>query len=344
LFPTDLGMVVTDFLKQHFKSVMDYGFTARIEQEFDEIAGGKMKWSSMIDGFYKPFHSNIEITLETAERAKGERVLGAEPETGKKVIARMGRFGPMVQIGESNIEDDKPRFAKLKADQSIETITMNEAMELFKLPLILGEHEGKEVAVNVGRFGPYVRWGEEFISLPRGEDPLTVDMERAIEVIGGKQVADAPIAMYEDKPVTKGKGRFGPFIKWQDLFINIPKGYNFDELTQKNCEELIEKKLEKEANRYIQQWSSEKISIENGRWGPFIKFGKKMLKVIGKGEKGKYTAEELSTIPLEEVKKMIEAQVPGAFAKKTASKKTAAKKAVAKKTTAKKAASKKPIS
>lgn len=339
LFPTDLGMVVTDFLKQHFKSVMDYGFTAQIEEEFDEIAEGKMKWSNMIDGFYKPFHNNIEITLETAERAKGERVLGVEPETGKKVIARMGRFGPMVQIGDSNNEEEKPRFAKLKADQSIETITMDEAMELFRLPLVLGEYEGKEVAVNVGRFGPYVRWGEEFISLPRGEDPLTVDMDRAIEVIGGKQAADAPIAMYQDMPVTKGKGRFGPFIKWQDLFINIPKGYNFDNLTQKDCEELIEKKLEKEANRYIQQWPAEKISIENGRWGPFIRFGKKMLKVIGKGEKGKYTAEELSTISLEEVKKMIETQVPGAFAKKSAAKKTAAKKTVGKKTVSKKAIS-----
>jgi DNA topoisomerase-1 len=336
LFPTDLGMVVTDFLKLHFKSVMDYGFTAQIEEEFDEIADGKMKWSNMIDGFYKPFHNNIEVTLETAERAKGERVLGAEPETGKKVIARMGRFGPMVQIGESNIEEEKPRFAKLKADQSIETITIDEAMELFKLPLVLGEFEGKEVAVNVGRFGPYVRWGEEFISLPRGEDPLTVDMDRALEVISGKQVADAPIAIYEDKPVTKGKGRFGPFIKWQDLFINIPKGYNFDHLTQKDCEELIEKKLEKEANRYIQQWPAEKISIENGRWGPFIRFGKKMLKIIGKGEKGKYTADELATISLEEVKKMIETQVPDAFAKKTAAKKTAAKKTAAKKTAAKK--------
>ena len=325
LFPTDLGMVVTDFLKQHFKKVMDYDFTAQIEEEFDDIAEGKTKWSSMIDNFYKPFHKTIEVTLETAERAKGERELGTDAETGKKVIARMGRFGPMVQIGETNNEEEKARFAKLKADQSIETITIDEAMELFKLPLTLGEHEGKEVAVNVGRFGPYVRWGEDFISLPRGEDPLTVDMERAIEVIEGKNAAEAPIAVYEDKPVTKGKGRFGPFIKWNDLFINIPKGYNFDSLTQKDCEELIEKKLDKEANRYIQQWSAEKISIENGRWGPFIRFGKKMLKVTGKGEKGKYTAEELSAISLDEVKKMIEIQMPGAFAKKVSAKKSAVK-------------------
>lgn len=332
LFPTDLGMVVTDFLKLHFKSVMDYSFTAHIEEEFDEIAEGKMRWSNMIDGFYKPFHHTIEETLEKAERAKGERELGIDPESGKKVIARMGRFGPMVQIGDTGNEEEKARFARLKTNQSIETITLEEAMDLFKLPLSLGEYEGKEVAVNMGRFGPYVRWGEDFVSLPKGEDLLTVDLDRAIALISEKQTADAPIATYEDQPVTKGKGRFGPFIKWNDLFINVPRAYNFDNLKQQDVEELIEKKLEKEANRYIRQWPSEKISIENGRWGPFIRFGKKMLKVIGKGEKGKYTPEELAHISIDEVKKMIEAQVPGAFVKKSPAKKTAVKKTAVKKT------------
>ena len=332
LFPTDLGMVVTDFLKLHFQKVMDYSFTAKIEEEFDEIAEGRLVWNNMIDGFYKPFHSNIEVTLETAERAKGERELGIDAATNKKVIARMGRFGPMVQIGESGNDEDKPKFAKLKSSQSIETITMDEAMELFKLPITLGEYEGKEVAVNLGRFGPYVRWGEDFVSLPKGEDAFSVDMERAIAIIGEKQTADAPIAMYQDKPVTKGKGRFGPFIKWNDLYINIPRAYNFDTLTQNDCEELIEKKQEKEANRYIQQWTGDKISIENGRWGPFIRFGKKMLKVVGQGATGKYTPEELAVISLDEVKKMIETQEPDAFAKKAAApKKAAAKKAPTKK-------------
>jgi DNA topoisomerase I len=334
LFPTDLGSVVTDFLKQHFQDVMDFNFTAQIEQDFDKIAEGKTRWNNMIDSFYKPFHKDIEVTMETAERVKGERELGNDPESGKRLTARMGRFGPMVQIGEAT-DEEKPRFARLKPNQSIETITYDEAMDLFKLPLTLGEYEGKEVAVNVGRFGPYVRWGEDFVSLPRGEDPLTVDIDRAIELISEKQTADAPIATYEGKPVTKGKGRFGPFIKWNDLFINVPKAYNFDALTQRDCNELIEKKLDKEANRYIQQWPEEKISIENGRWGPFIRFGKKMLKVTGKGEKGKYTAEELAEVPLEEIKKMIEAQVPDAFAKK-APKKVAAKKSAAKKSAAKK--------
>ena len=342
LFPTDLGLVVTDFLKQYFDDIMDYSFTARIEEGFDDVAQGKVLWSKMINDFYNPFKKDVEKTIETAERIRGERELGIEPGTGKPVFARMGRYGPMVQIGATESEE-KPRFAKLKQGQSIETISLDEAMDLFRLPLILGEHEGQEVSVNTGRFGPYVKYGEQFISLPKGVDPFDMDLDRAIELISDKQVADAPIAHFEGLPVTKGKGRFGPFIKWNDLFINVPRAYNFDSLSQKDIEELIQKKVEKEANRYIQQWPSEKISIENGRWGPYIRFGKKMLK-LGRGSNGeKLSAEELTTIPLEEVKKMIEAQVPGAFAKKAA-KKAAAPKAAAKKTAAKKTASKKAAS
>ena len=337
LFPTDLGMVVTDFLKQHFSKVMDFGFTARIEEEFDEIAEGKTRWSSMIDEFYKPFHENIEHTLENAERAKGERELGIDEATGKKVIARMGRYGPMVQIGQAE-DEEKPRFAKLKADQSIETITMEEAMELFALPRVLGTYEEQELSVNVGRFGPYIKLGDQFISIPKGEDLHTIELERAIELLHEKQQADAPVAFYNDLPVTKGKGRFGPFIKWNDMFINIPRAYNFDTLSQQDINELIEKKMEKEANRFIRQWPAEKINIENGRWGPFIRFNKKMLKMGRKADGGKYTPEELADIDVEEVKKMIEEQVPDAFAKKT---KAPAKKAATKKAAPKKAAAKK---
>jgi len=320
LFPTDLGLVVTDFLNLHFEKVMDYSFTANIEEEFDEIAEGKMKWSTMVGDFYGPFHSGVEHTLETAERAVGERSLGIDEATGKPIIARMGKYGPMVQIGAPD-DDEKPRFAKLKSSQSIETISMNEALELFKLPLTLGEHEGLEVSVNIGRFGPYVKWGEQFISIPKGEEPSDLDLKRAIEIIHAKKVEDAPIGYYDQKPITKGKGRFGPFIKWNDLFINVPRVYNFDALTQKDCNALIEKKIEKEANRYIRQWPEEKIAIENGRWGPFIRFNKKMLKLSANGAKGKFTPEELSTIDLEEVKKMIVAQDPKAFDKKAARKK-----------------------
>jgi len=330
LFPTDLGLVVTDFLNQHFTKVMDYSFTANIEKEFDEVAEGKIQWSKMVEDFYTPFHIGVTHTLETAERAVGERILGVD-ETGKPIMARMGRYGPMVQIGSQN-DEEKPRFAKLKANQSIETISLDEALELFKLPLTLGEHDELEVSVNIGRFGPYVKWGEQYISIPKGEDLSSVDLLRAVEIIHAKQVEDAPIGFFDEKPITKGKGRFGPFIKWNDLFINIPRAYNFDILTQQDCNELIEKKMEKEANRFIIQWPAEKISIENGRWGPFIRFGKKMLKLIS-GPNGKYTPEQLAIIELEEVKKMILIQEPKAFDKKGAVKKKSAvkKKAATKK-------------
>ncbi|HEY0040487.1 MAG TPA: DNA topoisomerase, partial [Flavisolibacter sp.] len=339
LFPTDLGLVVTDFLKQHFDDIMDYQFTARIEGEFDEVANGNMKWSEMINDFYNPFKKDVDNTIETAQRISGEREIGTDPSTSKPVIARMGRYGPMVQIGTQE-DEEKPRYAKLKASQSIETISLDDALSLFQLPKTLGEYDGLEVSVNNGRFGPYVKWGEAFVSLPKGEEPLDVDLERAVSLIGQKQVADAPIGTFQGQPVTKGKGRFGPFIKFGDLYINVPRAYNFDNLSQSDLNELIEKKLDKEANRYIQQWPTEKISIENGRWGPYVRFGKKMLK-LGRKEGGeKYTAEELSTVALEDIKKMIEQQVPGAFTKKAATKKAAAKRSPAKKTATKKAASK----
>ncbi|MEI8110813.1 MAG: type I DNA topoisomerase [Chitinophagia bacterium] len=341
LFPTDLGIVVTDFLKQHFNRVMDFGFTAKIEEEFDQIAEGKIIWSKMIDGFYKPFHDTIENTLETAERAKGERELGADPETGKRIVARMGRYGPMVQIGEQQDENEKPRFAKLNPTQSIETITLEEALQLFRLPRTLGNFQDQEVAVNVGRFGPYIRLGEQFISIPKGIDLYEMDLSQAIQLIEEKKQADAPIAFYENLPVTKGKGRFGPFIKWNDLFINVPRAYNFEQLSEKDIAELISKKQEKESNRFIKQFSAEKISIENGRWGPFIRYQKKMLKLPKKASGEKYLPEELAQLTIDEVKSMIEAQVPGAFSKKSGAKKTTApKKSATKKAPVKKAAKK----
>jgi DNA topoisomerase I len=340
LFPTDLGLVVTDFLTQYFDDIMDYSFTARIEEEFDEVAEGKMKWHKMIDDFYLPFKKDVDKTIETAERAKGERELGIDPITGKRVVARMGRYGPMVQMGEVLDEEEKPHFAALKRDQSIETITLEEALDLFKLPLTLGEYEGEQVYVNAGRFGPYVKFGEAFISLPKGEDPLEVDLDRAIELIKEKQKADAPIAMYDGKPVTKGKGRFGPYIKWNNMFINVPRRYNHDKLSQADINELVEAKIKKEENRYIQHWPEEKISVENARWGPLIKFGKKIVRIPKKADDTKYTADELKALPLEEVKKWIEEAIPNAFGKKKAAKKATTKTA-AKEPAKKKAAVKK---
>lgn len=320
LFPTDIGAVVNDFLVEHFKGIVDFHFTAKVEKEFDEIAQGLKNWTEMLRSFYNPFHTEVETTLQHANRASGERELGIDPETGKKISVRIGRYGPFVQIGESaeNEEDEKPRYASLRSGQMIESITLAEALDLFKLPFQLENYQGKELSVGVGRFGPYIKWGDSFISLPKGEDPLSVNLERAIELINEKNIAEAPVAEFQGLPVTKGKGRFGPFIKWNNLFINVPVRYNFDKLSQADIEDLINKKVEKESNRFIQQWPEEKIAIENGRWGPFIRFGKQMLK-LGKNpqSKDKYTAEELAEISIESVKKLITEQVPDAFSSKS---------------------------
>ncbi len=214
LSPTDLGLVVTDFLKLHFEKVMDFGFTAKIEGEFDEIAEGKLKWSKMLENFYQPFHETIEHTLETAERAKGERELGFDPVSGKKVIARMGRYGPMVQIGHQD-EEEKPKFAKLKASQSIETISFEEAMELFKLPRTLGLFEDEEVSVNIGRFGPYAAHSKKFYSLNKEMDPYTVSLEELTPMIAEKRKAkdERTIKVFEKEKIQLLRGPYGPYIK-----------------------------------------------------------------------------------------------------------------------------------
>lgn len=336
--PTDIGEVVNDFLTDNFAEILDYGFTARVEEGFDEIANGDQKWKEMMTDFYSKFHPRIEDVEENADRATGERILGVDPKSGKNVHARIGRFGPMIQIGEQD-DEEKPTFASLMANQNIATITLEEALELFKLPFDLQEVDGQPVSVGVGRFGPYVKWGETYISIPKGEDPLSVNQERAEEIINEKKRADAPIATYKGEPVTKGTGRFGPFIKYKSIFVNVPKRYDFDNLSQSDINELIDAKLDKEANRYIQQWEKEKIAIENGRWGPFIKFGKANFKIPKKADDTKYEAKELKEISLDEVKKWITEQDPKAFAEK---KKPAAKKATtAKKPAAKKAPAKK---
>ena len=325
--PTDIGEVVNEFLINNFDEILDYGFTAKVEADFDKIAEGNEEWKTMITDFYTKFHPKIEEVEENADRATGERLLGKDPKSGKNVYARIGRFGPMIQIGESD-DKEKPTFASLMKNQNIATISLDEALELFKIPFDLQDYEGKPVSVGAGRFGPYVKFGDTFISLPKGEDPFSVNQERAEEIIREKQKADAPIATFNGEPVTKGVGRFGPFIKYQNIYVNVPKKYDFDNLSQSDINELIEAKLEKEANRYIQQWEKEKISIENGRWGPFIRFKKANIKIPKKADGEKYTAEDLSVISFEEVKKWIEAEDKDAFKeeKKTTTKKSASKK------------------
>ncbi|WP_217604604.1 type I DNA topoisomerase [Chitinophaga sp. GbtcB8] len=224
LFPTDLGMIVTDFLNQYFDSVMDYGFTAKIEEEFDEIANGKKVWNKMLNEFYEPFHQDVANTLEKAERVKGERLLGEDPESGKPVVARMGRYGPMIQIGKAE-DEEKPRFAKLKATQSIETISMADAMELFRLPRNLGMFEGQEVTVNIGRFGPYAQHDKKFYSLKKEMDPYTVELEEIGPLIVEKRTAkdERTIKVFEKEKIQILKGPYGPYIKQGLKNYKIPK-------------------------------------------------------------------------------------------------------------------------
>ena len=266
LVPTDIGMIVNDFLVNHFAHILDYNFTAKVEKDFDEIAEGQEDWQKVLKEFYQDFHPNVLDVEENALRASGERVLGTDPKSGRQVAVRLGRFGPMVQIGTVE-EEDKPLFASLLPEQSLNTITYEEAMELFQLPRKLGVFEGEEVEANVGRYGPYVRFGKKFVSLDKGESAFDVDLERAKELIREKQKADAPIAVYENKDVTKGKGRFGPFIKWDGIFINVNKKYDFDNLTQADIIELIENKKQKEAEKLVKEWTDEGIRIEKARWG-----------------------------------------------------------------------------
>jgi DNA topoisomerase-1 len=268
LVPTDIGMIVTDFLVQHFQNILDYNFTAKVEQNFDLIAEGKKQWTSIMKSFYKDFHPVVEDVKENAERESGKRSLGVHPETNREVSVRLGKFGPMIQIG--NVEDDeKPLFASLTPDMQISSVTIDEALDLFKLPKHLGEYENKEVMVSNGRFGPYIKHGSVFISLPKGVAPLSVSLEDSIEFILEKQKADAPIATYENLPVQKGKGRFGPFIKWNNMFINVNKKYDWDNLSQSDIIELIETKIQKDKDKIIYDWSSENIKVEKARWGRF---------------------------------------------------------------------------
>ncbi len=243
LSPTDLGLVVTDFLKLNFPKVMDFGFTAKIEGEFDEIALGKLKWSKMLEEFYNPFHDTIEFTLENAERAKGERELGFDPISGKKVIARMGRYGPMVQIGHQD-EEEKPKFAKLKASQSIETISYEEAMELFKLPRALGLFEDSEVTVNIGRFGPYAAHDKKFYSLNKEMDPYTVTLEELSPMIAEKRKAkdERTIKVFEKEKIQLLRGPYGPYIKQglRNFKLTKEQQEKVETLTIEEVKEIIE--------------------------------------------------------------------------------------------------------
>lgn len=331
LVPTDVGMVVNDFLVMHFKNILDYNFTAKVEQDFDAIAEGTEEWTKMMRDFYKDFHPQVLYVAENADREVGERILGKDPKTGKPVSVRLGKYGPMVQIG--SVEDEeKPQFAGLAPDQQLETLTFEEAMDLFKLPKSLGDYEGEPVEVNNGRYGPYVKFGEKFISLPKGKNPLDVELEEAIIYIKEKQEADAPIYHYEEKPVQKGVGRFGPFIKWDGIFINVNKKYDFDNLSDKDIVQLIEDKKQKEIDKVIHDFKDEGIRVEKARWG-------RSNVIKGKTKVELPKTVDAKALTLKEVKDILAKKAPK---KKVAKKKAPTKKAAPKKkTAAKKSTSKK---
>ena len=315
LYPSDMGMIVIDFLDSYFQNIMNYGFTAEIEAQFDHVAEGKIDWTKVIDGFYRPFHTEVEKTLKEADRVSGERILGVDPATGRTVLVRMSSLGkPVIQIGtgEELEEKEKPRYANLRPGKNLETVTLAEALESFQLPRTLGVYEDLEMIVSTGRYGPYVKYGEQFISLAKGQDPFELTADEAIQLVLAKLEADKPVGFFEGQPITKGKGRFGPFIKWADLYVNVPKAINFDFLTEQQALDLLASKIEKEANRYIQHWPELKISVENGRWGPYIKFGKAMLN-LPKMDGAKMTADHARNLSLEDVKAIIEKEIPGAF-------------------------------
>ncbi|MGV8093876.1 MAG: type I DNA topoisomerase [Mangrovibacterium sp.] len=243
LFPTDIGMVVNDFLVKYFKKIMDYSFTARIEINLDEIADGKRIWNEVIEEFYRPFHKNIESVLEQSERIKGERYLGDDPVSGKPVFVKIGRFGPLAQLGESTEDSEKPQFASLRSGQILETITLEEALELFKLPREIGEYENKKVTVAIGRFGPYVRHNNQFYSLQRGvDDPYSIDLPRAIELIEAKREKDnnALIRTFDEEPDLKIlNGRWGPYLSYKKKNFKLPKGTDAGKLSLEDCMKIV---------------------------------------------------------------------------------------------------------
>jgi len=313
LIPTDIGNIVNDFLVANFSNILDFGFTAKVENSFDDISEGDEDWIQMIKGFYTQFHNTVEDVKENADRESGERILGKHPTSGKTVLVRLGKFGPIAQIGAP--DDDEKQFASLNKEQNLGTISLEEALELFLLPKILGTFEGEEVIVSNGRFGPYIRFGKLFVSLEKGENPMEVDLPRAEELIKAKQKADAPIYFYEDLPVQKGVGRFGPFIKWNGMFINVNKKYDFDQLSDDDIVELIEAKKQKEIEKVIHNWEDVGIRVEKARWGRF-----NVLKGKIKIELPKTT--KIEKLSKEEAVKMIAAKTP----KKKATKKKTVKK------------------
>ena len=308
LIPSDIGVIVNDFLVNNFEEILSYNFTALVEKNFDKIANGSENWSKMIENFYTKFQPVVDDVKENAGRESGERILGEDPKSGRTVKVRLGKYGPIAQIGVVE-DEEKPVFASLQPSQSLESISLEDALMLFKLPRKVGDFNGKEVTANNGRFGPYIKYGDSFVSIPKDKSPFEIGIDTAVELIREKEKANMPIYNYKEFPVTKGRGRFGPFIKWNNLFINVNNKYDFENLSSEDIELLIEDKLKKEKEKLIKVWESENIKIEKARWGRF-----KIIYDKGFVELSKDT--EPSKFSLKEVKKIISENKPNKSKKK----------------------------
>lgn len=281
IFPTDIGVVVNDYLQENFDEIMDYGFTANVEKEFDDIAEGKVKWQEMINHFYGDFHHSIEDAITYSTKASGERLLGADPKTNANVYAKLGKYGPMVQIGE-NYEDEKPRYARMKKTQSIESITLEEALDLFKLPKTLGEYEGDPLVIGIGRFGPYVKYHNNFVSIPKTEEPTDITYERAVELIELKKKGDqehAPrlLGEHDGKEVFVAAGRYGPYLKYDGKNITLDKGIVVSEMTLEKAVEVIDGAATR--NVLVEYKENADVKVMNGRYGAYITDGSNNFKI-----------------------------------------------------------------
>lgn len=281
IFPTDVGIVVNEYLQDNFQNIMDYGFTADVEKDFDEIAEGKEQWQEMLRNFYSGFHDSVDHALNYSAKASGERLLGYDPATNAKVFAKLGKYGPMVQVGE-NYADEKPRYARLRPNQFIETITLEEALELFKLPRNVGDWNGKEVSVGAGRFGPYVRYDDTFVSIPKDEDPVSITLERCIQLLEEKQKKDADraprlIGHLDGKEILAAAGRYGPYLKYDGKNITLGRGMDLSTLTEESAIEFLRNSQTKNVLRSFEEDDS--LKVMNGRYGAYLTNGTDNFKI-----------------------------------------------------------------
>ena len=277
LVPSEVGILVNEFLTNNFKNIIDYNFTANVENEFDSIANGSKDWKSIINKFYEPFSLVIEDVQKNAKRETGERILGTDPKSGRQLSVKLGKYGPIAQIGKVD-DEEKPLFASLLPEQQISTISVEDALKLFDLPVYVGDYENEKVEANIGRYGPYIRYNKIFIPIPEGFNPFTITLDKSIELIEAKKAAQKPLLTYKSHDVTKGRGRFGPYLKWNNTFINVNSKYDFDSLTEQDCIELIEEKIKKDKEKILVNWKSDQITIEKGRWGKiYVIKGKKRV-------------------------------------------------------------------